>query len=152
MPIERSNWGPKTDGPRETPGNAGAPAAATDEKHAEPVSEEPSHTAVDDDDSALHRKLLADGIFTPAELAKHYGLSDAEVDELSKPVPKPLSRQDIDKELAEIAKLRRTDRRAYNKDEAMQARERELLEARDKPKAGPDTSGQGRRRADVREG
>ena len=22
MPIERSNWGPKTDGPRETPGNA----------------------------------------------------------------------------------------------------------------------------------
>lgn len=36
----------------------------------------------------------------------------------------------IDDELAAIDKARRTDRRAYNRDEAMQARERELINAK----------------------
>ena len=52
----------------------------------------------DGDDSALYRKLVADGIFMPEELGRHYGLSGEEIDALSKPLP---SRVSIDKELAD---------------------------------------------------
>jgi hypothetical protein len=81
------------------------------------------------DESALYRKLLVDGVFSPAELAKHYGLSTEELDALTKP---PVTRQSVNQELARIDKFRRENRIAYNKDYKMQARERELLEAQNK--------------------
>lgn len=43
--------------------------------------------------------------------------------------------QGVDEELAKIDKMMRTDRKAYDKDEKVQARYRELLEAREKLKA-----------------
>lgn len=43
--------------------------------------------------------------------------------------------QGVDEEIAKIDKMMRTDRKAYDKDEKVQARYRELLEAREKLKA-----------------
>jgi hypothetical protein len=80
----------------------------------------------DADDAARHRRLIADGIFTPEELARHYGLTPEELAALTP--PKPLSRVAVEAELAEIGRLRRQHRRAYFKDEGLQQRERELLE------------------------
>ena len=111
-PIERPDWGD----------------AAVEEPSA-PLT---TDVADADDDSALHRKLLAEGIFSLAELALHYGLNREELDALS--VPLPPSRAEVEAELAEIARFRRQDRRAYFKDEALQQRERELIDLREKPR------------------
>jgi hypothetical protein len=100
---------------------------ATDEKHTEPAAEGSAQVANADDvdESETHRKLLADGIYTPDELRRIYGLTDTELAALSK--PKALSRQSVERELAEIRKEMRDNRQAYFKDEKKQARYRELL-------------------------
>ena len=133
MSIQRPDWGPPTTahGGRDTPG--AAPTPASEIQIVEADGESRAHTVeAEDGDSALYRKLLADGVFTPEELGRHYGLSEEEIDALSEPLR---SRVSIDKELAEIEKARRTDRHAYFQNEALQARERELLKARDGVKA-----------------
>ena len=113
-PIERPDWGDAVEE---------EPSVTSDAKDA----------ADTDDDSALHRKLLAEGIFTPDELALHYGLSREELDALS--VPLPPSRAAVEAELVEISRLRRQDRRAYFKNEAIQQRERELIDLSEKLRA-----------------
>ena len=112
-PIERPDWG----------------GAAVEESSA-PMTMD---VADADDDSALHRKLLVEALFTPDELALHYGLSREELDALS--VPLPPSRVAVEAELAETERQRRQDRRTYFRDEAMQTRERELIELRAKLRA-----------------
>jgi hypothetical protein len=147
MVIQRENWGPAAAHPggRETRGDQyphltdsqpEAPAA-TDEEHAEPAAEVLAQDAEDADDSALHRKLLADGVFTPEELARHYGLSTEEVDALSK--SKPPSRQSVEQELAAIQQRMRTDRAGYFKDKA-QSRYLEHIEQLQALKAAPAKS------------
>src|ERR1051326_6658377 len=121
MPIERPDWGSPAAGAgyggRET---AGAEPPAPEDKRAESAAEDLTVTDAEDaDDSALHRRLLADGVFTPAELRRVYGLSAEEVEALSK--PKVPSRQSIEQEIASIQKDMKDNRQAYFKDEKKQA-------------------------------
>ena len=101
-------------------------------------SDETAAVDLDEEDAARYRKLLADGIFTPEELARHYSLTDAELDALTNRL-RPGTRAAIDAELGAIEQRLRKDRRGYFKDEAAQARYRVLLEQRAslaaKPKA-----------------
>lgn len=115
MTIERSDWG-ASEGPDV---NQPQPASAT---HAD--------AAFTEDETAGHRKLIADGIVSAEEVQRIYGLTDEETAALSEPVPKAPNLADIDAELASIATKRREDRAGYFRDEKMQARERELLEAK----------------------
>ena len=138
MAIHREDWGPRTPpGGRETAGQASVPPA-TGPKYAEPAHQDLAPIAdaedYDEEEAAADRKLLADGIFTREELARHRGRP---AEEIAPPKSKVPSRQAVDKELAEIAEYRRGDRRGYFKDEAKQARERELIELREQLKAGP---------------
>jgi hypothetical protein len=63
-----------------------------------------------------------------------YFLTDAEMAEVSKPRPKAPTRASVDAELAAIAETRRSDKSAYFGDEALQARERELIDLREQLK------------------
>jgi hypothetical protein len=106
---------------------------------------------IDPGDAHNFLTLLANGTLSRDELGKIYALSPAELDVLAE---RPPSRAGIDAELADIAQRRRTDRGAYFnavspsarrcrrsgsaqdlmpfKDEALQARELEVLALRDK--------------------
>jgi len=148
MSVERDDWGPPTSGPggRETPGNAGtALVPATDPQQGsetasfsvEDLSLVSPLDALDADDDAKYRQLLREGIYTPDELARHYNLSAEEIEALTKPLPKPASRASVETELAAIEKRMRDDRRGYFKDEAAQARHRELISLQEKLKAQP---------------
>jgi hypothetical protein len=135
MPIERPDWNLPA-----VVTTSDAPPATHDEPdggaQADAAAEEQDALAdLDADDVATYRKLLSDGVFSPEELARHYGLSTEEVDGLSK--SKPPSRQSIDEEIAAIEQRIRADRRGWFKDEAAQARHRDLLALREKLKASP---------------
>jgi len=93
-----------------------------------------------EEDAANYRRLLAQGIFAADELKAHYRLTDAEMAEVLTPKPKPkaVTRQSIDAELAQIAEIRRKDRRRYFADEQIQSDERRLLELRAKLSPAPN--------------
>jgi hypothetical protein len=88
------------------------------------------------DEIASWRRHIADGLRTLDEVKNAYGLNDAEVEALKAPAPaqkpaaKATSRASIEAELAELRKLRQSDPRRYWSSET-QARELELLQARD---------------------
>ena len=71
------------------------------------------------------------GVWTREEAQRHYGYSNQDMDRALAPPPSLAS---IQRELAEIDRLRRTDKRAYFKDEALQAHERDLIALREKLK------------------
>ncbi|HXF55290.1 MAG TPA: hypothetical protein VNK52_14330 [Hyphomicrobiaceae bacterium] len=91
-------------------------------------------SAASDVDSELvadARRAIASGHVSTAEAGRWYGLTEAEVSQLSTAAPNPgTALTAIHAELAEIAKLRRSDPRKYWSD-AVQTRERELIEIRD---------------------
>ena len=133
MTIEREDWGPRPDGPRETPGFV-APA-----QPAEVAPEEPARNMapapVDDEVLDLARHTVERGIFSLEEAQRHYGLTEEEAAALlvPKPEPKqPVTRASVGRELAEIERARRNDRASYMKDDKLQARERELIALREK--------------------
>lgn len=99
----------------------------------------PADDAQDGGDEVLAdaRRALASGYLSINEVSRLYGLTAEEAAQIATPQPKGPSRATIDAELRQIEKLRRDDRRAYFKDEALQARERELLELRAKMKTAP---------------
>ena len=75
-------------------------------------------------------------MFTPEEFAKHFNLTPDEMAQITAPTVSPRSqRKAVEKELAEIAALRRNDAKGYRRNAEMQARERELLGLREKLKA-----------------
>lgn len=130
MPIERADWA--TDPPvakPETPASDANPAFS-----AEDLALLDADDSDEADDSALHRKLLADGVVTPEELGRIYGLSPEEIDALSKPEPEPVPRKSVKQELDEITALRKSDPKRYSSDEVQQ-RHRELIERRQKLEA-----------------
>jgi hypothetical protein len=94
-----------------------------------------------DNDGALFNRLLggrmADGkiIGDDPEMVKFLVSLAKEVNPIATVVENHNSGKSIEDELREISNLRRTDRRAYNKDEKIQARERELLAALEKHRA-----------------
>lgn len=132
--IERPDWDESAAGRPQanTPKSAATSAEQTVSREVSVVG-----PSADEDDDARHRRLIESGVATPEEVGRIYGLTPDEVVALAKPMPKAPSRQEIEAELAEIAQRRRTDRRGYFKDEAIQARERELIEQREQLKAAP---------------
>jgi hypothetical protein len=124
MPVKHENWGPPVSGlgGRETPG---VPEPAPQEPTPPPAAG--NELATDNsDDSALHRKLVANGM-TPVEVGRIYALTPEEVAALQT-ATQPLDRSAIEAELAEINKRMRGDRRGYFKDEGLQGRHRTLIE------------------------
>jgi hypothetical protein len=146
--ILRPNWG--------APPPAAPEAEATDdgEQEAEAAADEEDDADDLDDDSAGHRedpladldaedvatwrKLLADGLMSREQLGRAYALSEDELDALSgTPARRPsdgrtnvedMDRRGIDKEIEQIQKLMREDRREYERKYAK--RYGELLAAR----------------------
>ena len=72
------------------------------------------------------------GVWTREEAQRHYGYSAEDMDRALAP---PMSLASIQRELAEIDRLRRKDKHAYWKDEALLARERYLITLRGQLKA-----------------
>jgi hypothetical protein len=155
--VRRDNWGaPRVDdsratgvldngGGRETPGSSPAPkpteAPRTTTDAPDKAAASKGDAAADDPlasldpaDVAAWRQQLATGIWTPEELGRHYGLSASELEAIqgaAKAEPAaPEGLDEIEAELAKIDALRRSDRRAYDKNAELQEKERELLQAR----------------------
>jgi hypothetical protein len=117
MTVERPDWN-----------EPAAEAAPT------PAAPMPLPDAEEDEVLTRSRHLLETGHFTPDEVKRMYFLTDAEMAEVSKPRPKAPTRTSVDAELAAIAETRRSDKSAYFGDEALQARERELIDLREQLK------------------
>jgi|EndMetStandDraft_9_1072997.scaffolds.fasta_scaffold20003_3 hypothetical protein len=118
MTVERPDW---SDTPAEITPAPAAPIASPD--------------ADEDEVLTRSRQLLATGHFAPDEVQRLYFLTDDELAEVTKPRPKAPTRATVNAELAAIAETRRSDKSAYFGDEALQARERELIELREQLKA-----------------
>jgi hypothetical protein len=70
--------------------------------------------AVDDDAVENARRAISTGILTIAQAKQHYGLTDAEVAEVSRPAPRPVNAlKAVDERLTEIQALRKSDRSKY---------------------------------------
>jgi hypothetical protein len=108
-----------------------APATAEDDAGAADLDDD-----VDAELDELDRRLVEEGGISREQLARSYG---KEIEDVARP---KVTRQTVERELAEIAEHRRKDRRAYFKDEALQKRERDLLELREALKAGPAPAAQ----------
>jgi hypothetical protein len=82
------------------------------------------------------------GVWTREEAQRHYGYTAEDMDRALAP---PMSLVSVNKELSAIDRLRRNDKNAYFKDEALLARERDLISLREKLKARatPATKGDG---------
>jgi hypothetical protein len=106
-------------------------------------------TAAADDDEDFAAALIASGAFTAEDLVRHGVILD-QGDKPSAPESAALaapaeqradssSPEDINAELDEISRVRRADLAAWFKNDALQARERELLELREHQRqAGAD--------------
>jgi hypothetical protein len=139
MPVKLPDWGVPAEGAyfggRETSGLP-VPADTDDPQHAEPAEESSAQVAEgEDDDSSRYRKLLADGLMTPDQLRRAYGLAPEEVEAVSN--AKVPSRATIEEELAAIRQRMRDDRAGYFKDSKAQARHLELIEQLQESKAQP---------------
>jgi hypothetical protein len=106
-------------------GSAADEPADAPKQDSKPLTDEES-AQIDEEIAAEDRKLIESGLYSREQLAKMYGMKPEDVGR-----PK-LTKASIAKELAAIDKLRREDRRAYFADEALQQRERYLIEMRGK--------------------
>lgn len=94
-------------------------------------------TDTDDDLDEVDRKLIEEGHFTREELARVQGRP---VEEVAPERPSQPTLSTVEAELQQIEKRMREDRRGYFKDEAAQARYRDLLSMREQMKSGaPET-------------
>jgi hypothetical protein len=96
-----------------------------------PDTDEANAEDFDAELDARDEEMIRLGVFTREQLASYRGVS---VEKVGKPRGPSLGQ--IEDELARISQKRRADLRGYFRDEAMQARELELLEAREKLKSG----------------
>jgi hypothetical protein len=150
MAIERPSWGAPAAGAgiggRETPGDVPArPEPASEAKPAEAVEapraapavvDARALDAIDPEDQATYRRLIADGLFSPEEVQNVYMLSDSEMEALQQPARGKAS---IERELEKIARVMREDRPRYEREFA--GRYRELLEAKEQQKANQAKGG-----------
>jgi hypothetical protein len=111
MAVDRPDWGPQG------AGSSGTLPTLIDQRTDLDVSVANSVT---------------NGVWTREEAQRHYGYTDDDMDRALAPPPSPAS---VQRQLAEIDRLRRTDKQRYFKDEALQKRERDLIAAREKLRA-----------------
>jgi hypothetical protein len=118
-------WSPRDDGWDQS--RAAVPAAA------------PAAAPAEVEDGAVEsaRAAVRQNIMSVEEAAQHYRLTDDEVEAIGKPAqPTRSTLKAVEAELKKIGDMRRTDSRAYWKDEAVQIRERALIGELEKLKAG----------------
>jgi hypothetical protein len=100
-----------------------------------------SPAPVDDDIVSTARAMLRSGVYSPAEVARMYSLTPAELAAAQRPPQRQqqVTQRTVEKQLAEIDKYRRDNRAAYGKDYRLQAQERRLIEQLQSIKADAGT-------------